>query len=230
MKQNVVVIHQPDFLPYMGFFHRLLKADTFIILNHVQMSKRGWVHRDKIKTPSGEEWISLPIKKLAKGPIISEAEIDYENAYDKIARMIQANYQKAAFFSEIFPTLSDILAVRPPKLYDLNLLLLKQLFTWFDIQIPTFFSHELGVTSTKSLMNAELTKKVGGTTYLSGVGAKDYHNDAPFAELGVSVEWQEFNHPEYTQLHDSFIPYLSSIDLLLNCGIKHSREILRSTL
>lgn len=78
------------------------------------------------------------------------------------------------------------------------------------------------------MMNAELVKAVGGNIYLSGVGAKDYHEDMPFEETGIAVEWQQFKHPVYPQLYGEFISYLSSIDLLFNCGIEESRKILRT--
>ncbi len=225
---RTVVIHQPDFIPYIGFFHRLLHADIYIILDHVQMSKSGWVHRDQIKTQKGIEWITVPIKKLGDQPIIREARIDLENKlFKKNVNLIETNYTKAPFFKEIFPEFRNIYLAKHQLIAELNQQLLRLLFDAFDIKIVTVLSSDLGVTTLRSKMNADLVKSVGGTIYLSGTGAKDYHTDEPFEKNGIRVEWQKFIHPVYPQLYDEFIPYLSCVDLLFNCGIKKSREILR---
>jgi hypothetical protein len=97
----------------------------------------------------------------------------------------------------------------------------------FDITIDIVFSSSLKSTTTKSERLVELLKQVDATHYLSGVGARDYHDDEPFDRAKIQVLWQEFTHPIYEQLHGDFIPYLSSIDLLFNCGIEKSRKILR---
>ena len=225
-----VVIHQPDFLPYLGFFHRLLQADEFIVLEHVQMSKRGWVHRDKIKTSKGEEWITIPVKKIGDQPLINHAEVEYNPSYDKILRVIKVNYSQTPYFSSIFPELSAIFNIKPPRLMDLNMKFLELLMRYFGIQTHITFSDSSGITSRRSQMNADLAQAAGGTVYLSGMGAKDYHEDGPFYEKGISVEWQNFKHPVYPQQYGDFIPYLSSIDILFNCGIDKSREILRNCL
>jgi hypothetical protein len=89
-------------------------------------------------------------------------------------------------------------------------------------------SSKFNLNSKSNQLLVDLLKRAGATHYLSGIGAKDYHDDKPFEEANIKVVWQDFKHPVYPQLHGEFIPYLSSIDLLFNCGIKKSREILRS--
>jgi hypothetical protein len=229
MSDRIVVIHQPDFLPHIAFFHRLLQADAFIILDHVPMSKRGWVNRDKIKTAHGEEWITIPVRKIGSQPIIREAEIDYNAKFEKVIRMIQASYSSSKHYHDIFPALRAQMEKRPINLIDYNLGLLMLLMEWFDIHINSMYlSGNLGIKTKKSKMNADLVSAVEGTAYLSGVGAKDYHEDAPFIEAGISLLWQNFRHPIYPQLYSHFVPYLSSIDLIFNCGIEKSREVIRS--
>ena len=227
MSSKTIVIHQPDFVPYLGFFHRLLHADAFIILDHVRMSKRGWVHRDKIKTPGGEQWVSVPVRGLADSPVINEAEIDRNALYEKLPRMIEASYRKTAYFNDIFPHLLAPFEAHT-KLIDLNMDLIKKLMEWLDIQIPLTYSSTLGVHSTKSAMNAELVHTLGGTHYLSGVGARDYHEQEPFEKLGIQVVWQDFTHPVYPQAFGEFIPFLSTLDALFNVGIEGTRTLLRS--
>jgi len=228
MDKKTVVIHQPDFIPYIGFFHRLLSADEFIILDHVRISKRGWVHRDKIKTANGEQWITVPVKKIDQQPVIVEAEIDYNGRYDKILRIIQSCYGSAAFYGEIYPALDEIMSRRPRLLIDLNLDLLMKMMAWLDITVPITRSSILGIQTAKLQMNVDLVEAVNGNAYIAGLGSKSYHDDAPFKEADIVIAWHEFNHPVYPQLYDGFIPYLSSIDMLFNCGIEKSRTILRS--
>lgn len=231
MSEKTAVIHQPDFLPHLGFFHRLLRTDIFIILDHVFLSKSGWVHRDKIKTPQGEQWITIPVKKTGLQPLICEAEIDYNPHYGKIQKLLHAHYSHAPFFKEIYPPLREVLERRQTRLVDLNLGLLNLALNWFDIRIEKIeFSSTLGIATRKSQMNADLVAAAGGTVYLSGPGAKAYHEDAPFSRAGLTVAWQDFHHPVYQQQHGSFIPYLSCIDLFFNCGIDNSQKILRSCL
>jgi hypothetical protein len=225
---KTIVIHQPDFIPYIGFFHRLLKADELIVLDHVRISKRGWVHRDKIKTANGEQWITIPVKKISQQPLIREAEVDYNDQYDKILRVIQANYHGAPCFDDIFPSLEEIIGRKPKLLIDLNLELLKKMMLWFDIGIAMTSSSMLGVETAKLMMNVDLIKAVGGTTYIAGAGSRNYHEDGPFNEANITVAWHEFDHPVYPQLFGEFIPFLSGIDLLFNCGIQKSRSIIRS--
>jgi len=214
-------------LPYLGFFHRLLSANEFIVLDHVRMSKRGWVHRDKIKTSNGEKWLTIPIKDISANNIIREAEIDYNSHFDKMLNHISANYVEALYYDEIFPALESIFSKKYQMLVDLNMALIDKLLEWFDIHTNITFSSSYRVTSRKSKMNVDLVTAVKGSVYLSGQGAKDYHEQEPFDQSNITVIWQEFNHPDYPQLHGRFIPFLSSIDLLFNCGVKRSRDVIR---
>ena len=101
--RKVVVIHQPDFMPYLGFFHRLLYADEFVILDNVQFLRRGWHHRDKIKTDSGEKWFTVGVKKASQNTLIKDIILNEENWKEQHVNLIKNNYKKSKFFTEIFP-------------------------------------------------------------------------------------------------------------------------------
>ena len=105
---------------------------------------------------------------------------------------------------------------------------IRMLLELFDIKVDIEYSSNLNTTKTKSERLVEILTQVDATHYLSGMGAKDYHQDKPFDDAGIEVIWQDFTHPVYPQLYGEFIPYLSSVDMLFNCGIEKSREILRS--
>jgi len=224
---KTIVIHQPDFVPYLGFFHRLLEADHFIILDHVKISKNGWVHRDKIKAATGELWITLPVKKINGAPLIYDAKIEKNKLFYKLPRMIEASYRKAKYFNEIYPALENLFEMGTDSLIEFNMAFIMQLCNWFDIKVSISFSSKMYIASKKSEMNAELVKKLGGNVYLSGVGASTYHDQEPFDSLDIDVKWHKFDHPIYNQMYNGFIPNLSSLDILFNCGISRSKELLR---
>jgi hypothetical protein len=230
---KTVVIHQPDFLPYIGFFHRLVHADMFIVLDNAQFvngTSKSWTHRDKIKTPQGEKWISLSLQKTSLNTPISDVLLS--NATDwrsSNLNVIKTHYQKAPFFQEIFPEIERLYAFKCERMMDFNMESIKLLLKLFGIDVQIVYASAYPEVTTMSNQRiVDLVKKVGGTKYLSGVGARAYYDPAPFEAGGVEVQWQEFIHPTYPQMYGEFIPFLSSIDLFFNCGIVESRKILRN--
>jgi hypothetical protein len=226
---KTAVIHQPDFLPYLGFFHRLLYADTFAILDTVQFvhSNNGWTHRDKIKTPGGQKWISLSLKKAPRNTVIRDTflsdTVDWRSAN---LNLLRANYSKAPFFNEVFHHLEELYGLKYERMIDFNMKSIEMLLSLFDIKVQIFFS-DLDAQGKKNDLLVDILKKIGVNCYLSGVGARDYFDPSPYNEAGIEVIWQNFTHPVYPQLHGEFVAFLSSVDLLFNCGINKSREILR---
>jgi hypothetical protein len=193
------------------------------------MSKSGWVHRDKVKASRGPIWVTIPIKNLSSNPAINEAKIEKNKSFERIISIIENNYRAAPAFNEIFPLIENIFNHSSESLVDLNLKFLHACLDWFGIQIDISFSSDLGSLLRKSEMNADIVNKVKGNIYLSGIGAKEYHDQIPFDEKNIKVLWQDFKHPIYKQQFGDFVPYLSVIDLFLNEGIESSRKILRRT-
>ena len=229
---KTVVIHQPDFLSYLGFFHRLLKADLFIILDDVQFingTSKSWTNRDKVKTQNGEKWLTLSVKKAPRATNINQIKLNYSlNWQNKNLELIKQSYMKAKYFTEIMPYIEKLYSFKYEKLIDFNMSSILMLLKLFDIQIDIKYSSDLKTTKTKSERLVEILKQVNASHYLSGIGAKDYHQDEPFIKENIKVLWQNFKHPIYIQIKGDFIPFLSSIDLFFNCGIEDSRKILRN--
>ncbi len=227
---KIVVIHQPDFLSYIGFFHRLLHCDLYIVLDDVQFvkSNNSWTHRDKIKTHNGAKWLTISVQKAPRNININQILLTNTINWKKQnLDLLRQNYQKAKYFDEIFPYIEKLYKSDCKKLSDLNIASIYMLMELFDIDVDVVYSSKLITTQTKSQRLVEILAQVDATHYLSGIGAKDYHIDKPFDDANIEIIWQDFKHPIYPQLHGAFIPYLSSIDLLFNCGIKESRKILR---
>lgn len=228
---KTAVIHQPDFLPYIGFFHRLLHADVFVLLDHVQFvtnGSRSWTHRDKIKTAQGQRWLTVGVKKFSLGTPINEVILADTDWREQSLNLIKQNYRKAPYFSQLFPELEQLYAMPVERLIDFNVKSINLLLDWFDLNIPTVYSSQLIPKGKKNELLVDLLTKIGASHYLSGVGARSYFEPEPFDDAEIVLQWQEFNHPEYSQQFGEFIPYLSSIDLFFNCGIENSRQILRN--
>jgi len=228
---NIIVIHQPDFLSYLGFFHRLLHADLYIALDDVQYvsSSRSWTNRDKIKTENGEKWLTVHVQKSPRDTPINKIKISDTFDWKKQhLDLLKHNYKKSLYFDEIFPYLEKLYAQNLENLADFNMESILMLLELFDIKINIERSSNLKTLLTKSERLVDILIKAKATHYLSGIGAKDYHEDRPFNDAKIKVIWQDFKHPVYPQLYNGFIKNLSSIDLLFNCGIQKSQKILRS--
>jgi hypothetical protein len=226
----VAVIHQPDFLPWLGFFHRLLHADVYVALDNVQFvhSNRGWTHRDKIKTPHGAQWLTVSVRKTARATAIDRVELsDTADWRERNLNLLRQNYRTAPFFEEVYPRLEALYASPHAMLADFTLASIGALNGMLDIEIPVVRASSLNPEGAKNALLVDILRKVGAKRYLSGLGARAYFDPAPFQEAGIEVLWQDFRHPVYSQLHGAFEANLSAIDMLLNCGTRQSRQILR---
>lgn len=217
---TVICIHQPDFLPWLGYFERLIRSDIFVVLDDVQYLRRGWQNRDRIKTDTGTDWLTVPVRKKGRyHQLISDVEIDHSRDWRrKHLSKLRAAYRDTAYFESVFDRLSQIYSQKHELLIELNMDLIGFLTEMLGISVKTILSSELGVEGRSNAMLAEITKHVGGDTYLTGIGAREYLDEEVFAAQGISVQWQKFEHPVYEQPHGAFIPKLSGVDCLFNCG------------
>lgn len=229
---KTAVIHQPDFLSYLGFFHRLLAANVLVVLDTAQFvdgTSQSWMHRDKIKTQQGEKWLSLSLKKAPRDTLIRDILLsDSVNWRGANLRLLYENYRKAPYYGEIFPHVEKLYAFSCERMMDFNLESIRMLMRLLDVETPMIFASDIDAQGRKNELLVDILGKIGADCYLSGAGARAYFDPQPFSRACIKVIWQEFTHPEYPQMYGEFIPYLSSVDLLFNCGVKKSREILRS--
>lgn len=227
-RDRVAVIHQPDFLPYLGFFQRLLQADLYVVLDNVQFLRgsRRWHNRDKIKTAHGEKWITVDVKKAPRGIPLNEVVLADTDWRERNLNAISAGYRDAPFFGEIFPPVAALFALGCTRLVDFTMASISMLQGLFGIEIESVTASSLHPVGKGNELLVDILQKTGARRYLSGIGAKAYFDPAPFERAGISVLWQQFAHPVYPQLHGAFIPYLSSVDLLFNCGAAEGTKIL----
>ena len=228
MQNKIITIHQPDFAPYLGFFHRLLSTNHFIILDDVQFIRRGWQHRDYIKGQNGNVWLTLSLEKGDYHQTISEVSLSKDAKWvEANLNLIKASYSKAKHFSEIYPKIEVIYYAGYTSMIDLNLAIINLALDYFEIKVNISYASEYGILTRSTQRLVDLVKAVGGDVYLTGLGSKDYLDEQLFSSYGIPVLWQKFKHPTYKQLHGEFEPMLSCLDILFNCG-RESANILRS--
>lgn len=213
----VVTIHQPDFIPWLGFFHRWAKSDLFIILDDVQFLRRGWHHRDRIKTLNGTLWLTVPVKKKGRySQQIKDVEIDNTRRWrEKHLLTIRNAYIKAPNFQRCFELFQKIYNKKHSHIIGLNVDILMFMAAEFGINTPVVYSSVYKIKESSSEKLAMLVNSVNGDVYLTGTGSRDYLDVQVFNSLGIKVQWQEYEHPVYRQLHGRFIPMLSAIDYLM---------------
>ena len=187
MSDKVIVIHQPDFMPYLGFFHRLLVANLFVILDNVQFLRgsKSWHRRDKIKTPKGEEWITVGVKKSCRDIAINEVLLNDDGWRQKNINLIKENYRKAPYHLEILPHIEEIYSFQCEKMADFNMNSIYILMQLFDIKIDIVLASSLSPEGTSNDLLVDILKKVEATTYLSGIGAQAYFDPAPFDQANT---------------------------------------------
>lgn len=225
---TTVAILQPGYLPWLGFFDQMRRSDVFVYYDDVQFDKHGWRNRNRIKTPAGPLWLSVPVLHSGRrGQPIVDVEIDNRVPWArKHLSSIRQNYAKSPYIDDYLPGLDAILQ-RPWKfLVDLDMHVVELLAAWLDIQPRIVRSSELGIEGDKSARLLDICRHFSADCYISGDAAKDYLDCELFSANAISVQWQEYPHPVYPQLHGNFLPYLSALDLVLNTGAA-SQKIIR---
>ncbi|HPG37923.1 MAG TPA: WbqC family protein [bacterium] len=213
-----VVILQPGYLPWCGFFEQMNWADIFVFYDDVQYTKNDWRNRNRVKGPNGPVWLTVPVTAHHSDMILDVKMPDKNTWAVKHIKTIQNFYSKAPFFNDYFPDIAGLIAGVYPRLLDLNVALIEYLNHCLGIKTQLFFSSQLAVSGERTQKLVDICVKLGASEYLSGSAAQDYLNLDLFAQKQITVHFQEYHHPVYPQLYGTFIPYLSVIDLLFNCG------------
>lgn len=232
MRSRVVAIHQPNFLPWLGFFDKLSRADVFVLLDDVQFAKKGgtWTNRVQILVSGEPAWITVPVDRSYHGTrTIQEMHIDGSGAWRRrIIETIRQNYSRAAHFSQVQPVVEEILALETRSLCEFNIAGIRLLLDLMGLPSEHMVrSSTLGVSGRASELLAAITAAVGGETYLCGGGAAEYQEDEVFEDAGIRVLYQDFKDPRYPQRGTSgFVTGLSVVDALMNCGSAGTRDIL----
>lgn len=216
-----VAIHQPNYLPYIGYFSKMAQADIFVILDNVQFSKDSYTQRTRIRTKEGSIWLTIPVEKKNNSfKLIHEVQLPQNRKWlEKHRVSIISNYSKTPFFDETFiRTYYD--SYNSILLRDFNEFGIYYLKNKFGIKTKIIRSSELNLNQDLKATDLliEIIKKLGGTTYISGFGGKKYLDETKFVKEGIKLIYFEFELFQYKQRWNGFEPYMSAIDLLFNLG------------
>ncbi len=225
----IVSIHQPNFLPWLGFFHKMAAVDIFILLDNVPFTKNGYQNRVKIKTAQGERWLTVPVLTKGRfGQLTRDVPINpcvrWEHTH---LATLRTNYRRAPFFGDVMRWLEPLYAHPPDRLAPFNRRLIEGVLDYVGLPVQMVSASSLGVEGKGGELLLKLVQAVGGTVYLSGPSGRHYLDPSLFHRAGVRLEFHQFVHPRYPQLYGDFIPNLSILDLLMNVGPVRAMDYLR---
>jgi hypothetical protein len=216
----IVVILQPSYLPWLGYFEQMQKADVFVYYDDVQFEKGSWRNRNRIRTPEGCQWLTVPVLTKGKGfQSIHDITVNPAVAWQrKHIGSIRQHYSKAPFFDHYAEALFRIIDQPWRDLVDLDITLSECLKDQLCITTRTVRSSELGVPGRSTRRLVDIIKTLGGNVFYEGRSGQNYIDVKAFEQAGIELVYQDYEHPEYNQIYDGFVPYMSVIDLLFNHG------------
>ena len=219
----ILSIAQPAYLPWPGYFDRIMASDVHVVLDHVQLDKNSstkFTNRNKIKTPQGYTWLTIPVQtKGHYNTPINTLGVVESNWQHKHLKTLENFYSKAPFFK---PLHEDLIKYYTERIYTKLIEPLREglgvFLRYLTLKTPIYYSSDLNCTCKKSDLILEICKKLGATTYISGPFGRDYLEREKFEAAGIKILFHEYEYIPYPQRFGSFLPGLSTIDMLLNIG------------
>jgi hypothetical protein len=217
------VILQPSYIPWRGYFHQIAKADVFVFYDDVQYDTRGWRNRNRIKTPQGVRWLTIPVHKRGaqtENIPIHQIKIAWERPWNEEHwRTVTAVYRYAPYFERYAELLEPFFQRQDEYLADFTIDLTVALAGVLGIHGTRFLrSSDLGVSGTKTERLIQVLQQVGADHYISGPAARSYLDENLFAAAGIGLEYMVYDYSEYPQLYPPYEPQVSIIDLLVMTG------------
>lgn len=228
----ILAAHQLHYLPWLRYFHKIALCDTFVVLDNIQFNKNGWQNRNKIKTSKGWSYLTVPVLQKSE-QLLSEVEIDNHQAWRrKHWGSLSGFYCKAPYFREHAGFFQKLYEAPWEKLNDINYEVLFYSLKALGIKTRIVRSSELNLRGEATDRLIGICKDLGATSYLTGAYAAEVYLESPlFEKEGIRLDFQHFECPEYAQLYPEagFIPELSIVDLLFNCGPQSLEILMRGT-
>ena len=227
----ILSIHQPEFLPWYGYIHKLYHSDIFVILDDVQFKKNYFENRNKILTKNGPIWITIPVvSKDRLDNTIRTTKINWHKDWrKKVISTIQQTYSKYSFYDEIKPLL-EIFDIKYETIYELNMAIINFIIKLLDIDTKIIIQSELNTTKHKNDLLLEICQKLDVDKYMMNMNGSDYFEYELFKENNIEVIHHDFKHIRYDQKNssDKFIDYMSFVDIIANIGKDGLLEELRN--
>ncbi len=219
---------QSSFIPWRGYFDFLGSVDQFVFLDDVQYTARDWRNRNKIKTPKGAEWVTVPVIHDRREQRIDESRILQEGDWrKKIIGSWRCNYRAAKYYDTGLALLECVEDKSYSTISQLNISLIRRVCEYLNINTPMILSSELDLQGNKTKRLIDMLKKLNATAYLSGSSADIYLDKELFRRNNIRLEYKSYDYMPYFQLWGDFIGEVTVLDLIANCGAE-SRELIRS--
>lgn len=220
-----IAIHQPDYIPYLGYFYKISRADLFVYLDDAQFSNDNLHHRNVIKTPQGIKRLVIPLEYHFKDAINVVRTKDELGWKEKHLALLTANYSKAKYYKEIFPLIRELLLTRYDNLADMNMTINRFVLSGFGFRTAIVKASELNIKSQKEQRILDICSLLKANEYYSGLGAKGYQNEEDFKHRGIELTYTDYKSFEYPQQWAGFEDSLSVLDFLFNCGFDWNRVL-----
>jgi hypothetical protein len=234
MADRVIACHQPNFLPWLGYFAKISRSDVFFLLDDVQFTqganRHNWTSRVRIGTANGPMWLSLPVRRSGEGKqLILDLKTDDQSRWlPKMVKTLDESYRKAPHSAECLRPIVEILLGHQGSVCETNIALIQAVCQMLGLGTTVICSSQqpVGGTATERLVN--LTRSAKGTVYLSGDGADDYQLADEFKSAGIQLRKLGFCAQPYPQRRGAdFFPGLSIVDALCNVGIERTKQLLK---
>ncbi|MBZ4036558.1 WbqC family protein [Flavobacterium sp. 17A] len=226
-----VAIMQPYFLPYIGYFKLISQVDTFVVYDDVNFIKRGWINRNNILVNEKAFLFTVPLKLASQNKLINEIEIDINSIWkDSLLKTIQLSYAKAPFFEEVYPIIEEIVGFKEKNISKFIIYSLKRICDFLDIKTNILISSEIRKNNDLKGQEKiiEICQKLGATEYLNASGGKDLYEQNEFLNKNICLKFIGSSSITYSQFKNTFIPYLSIIDVMMFNSSKSIVEFLNS--
>ncbi|MBP7507744.1 MAG: WbqC family protein [Prolixibacteraceae bacterium] len=215
---KVVAIHQPNYLPWMGYFHKISRSEVFVFLDDAQFSNEGMHNYTYIKTPNGAFRLKLPVNQRFGDRINQVSSKDELHWKGKHMEIIESNYRSAKFFDEVFSDYISILEQEYSNIAEMNIAFIKFFCKKLGLVSRFVLSSELNINLLKTERIIAICTLLGATRYFSGNGARAYQNEEDFIKAGISLQYSNYVPVVYPQVGDGFQLNVSALDFFMNCG------------
>jgi hypothetical protein len=215
---------QPTYLPWLGYFALMQSVDHFVYLNDVQLEKQSWQTRNRIKTPDGPIWLSVQKHATLDTTIDDTTLVNKDKWVDKHLKSIRQYYSNAEHFNEVFPVIESLLHNNAGNLSGYNIAIIEGIARRLGIQSKRYKASKLKIGGEKTERIIKICQYLGCDTYISPNGSADYLDEQEFTDCGITLQYQNYEHPVYNQLHGEFVSHLSIIDYVMNEGFSLKKQ------
>ncbi len=218
----IVAVHQPNYIPWLGYFFKIARCDKFVFLDDAQYTKNSFINRNRIKTPTGELWLTIPARTAGQlcSPILEITTDVTQRWPEKHLNTLNANYRRAPHFEEVIERLKPVYrsVKRDTSLADFNIALIQEISGFIGLCTPMVRSSKMSIATHSTERLVDIARILGANEYLSGRGGMGYQDEVKFSESAVRLTYSDFVPTPYPQLWGEFRPDLSILDVIMNCG------------